>query len=424
MTRFVANKGRPTMSLCRTFSTFSRLAGALAALWLCGAGAAWAGDGGDLGSLQNVTNGFCAVLNMKTCPQLPTVTQGVLEVAGLTNSPPEIVRVQNKIASGTSVDAGNPAPQLQPAPVPAYPAVFFFNSTTSPTASELLSTQKPLAFISQKSGTGAATQLYDPKADTFLYAVGVSEFGIKTGNGLFAPDTAFFFYDDLFRVAQNFTKGQTVAKFSFPLTVLNADGSENPPVMVTLKVLATCNGGPSCLQAYVYGGGIGTASNPILASQLQIAFALSFGTSPTSTQKHAIFQVGVPLLVTAATDPAYFYFAITGQPGNGSEAGPPFSLPSAGNLATYTVFVDDLLNPVLPLGASLGLAPSAGPLGSPPAAGVSSTFALCASLPDNSDGPAAHLRPAVGAYYAIATDGEMLVSAPLPSVSTSMCPAL
>jgi hypothetical protein len=411
MTRVVANKGRPTMSLCRTFFTLSRLAGALAALWLCGAGAAWAGDGGDLGSLQNVTNGFCALLNMKTCPQLPTVTQGVLEVAGLGNSPPEIVRVQNKIASGTSVDAGNPAPQLQPAPVPAFPTVFSFNSTTSPTASQLLSTLTPLAFISQKSGTGAATQLYDPKADTFLYAVGVSEFGIKTGNGLFAPDTAFFFYDDLFRVAQNFTKGQIVAKFSFPLTVLDVNGKENPPVMVTLEVLAICNGGPSCLQAYVYGGGIGTASNPILASQLQIAFALSFGTSPTSTQKHAIFQVGVPLLVTAATDPGYFYFALTGN------AGPI-------NLGTYTVFVDDLLNPVLALGASLGLAPTAGPLGSPPAAGVSSTFALCASLPDNSNGPAAHLRPAVGAHYAIATDGETLVSAPLPSVSTSVCPVL
>jgi hypothetical protein len=403
----------------------SHLAGALAVLWLYGAGTAWAGDGGDLGSLQNVTNGFCAVLNMTTCPQLPTVTQGVLEVAGLGNSPREIVRVQNNLAPGSSVDAGNPAPQLQPAPLPAFPAVFSFNSTTSPTASELLSTLTPLAFISEKSGTAVATQLYDSKADTFLYAVGVSEFGFKTGNGLFAPDTAFFFYDDLFRVAQNFTKGQIVAKFSFPLTVLNSNGSENAPVMVTLEVIATtCNGGPgcvpackqgalgpACLQAYVYGGGIATASNPILASDLQIAFALSFGTSPTSTQKHAIFEVGVPLLVTQLTDPAYFYFFQT------THAGPI-------NLGTYAVFVQDLLNPVLPLGASLGLAPTAGPLGSPPAAGVSSTFALCASLPDNSNGPAAHLRPAVGAYYAIATDGETLVSAPLPSVSTSVCPVL
>ena len=34
---------------------FSRLAGAVTALWLCGAGAAWAGGGGgeDLGTLNN-----------------------------------------------------------------------------------------------------------------------------------------------------------------------------------------------------------------------------------------------------------------------------------------------------------------------------------------------------------------------------------
>ncbi len=59
------------------------------------------------------------------------------------------------------------------------------------------------------------------------------------------------------------------------------------------------------------------------------------------------------------------------------------------------------------------------------------TFALCAALPDNSNGAGAHIRPAVGAFYAIATDGETLLSAPLssvitlsPSVTTTIvCPA-
>ena len=44
----------------------------------------------------------------------------------------------------------------------------------------------------------------------------------RDGAELTAPDTVYFFYDDLFRVAQTFTKGQIVAKFSFPLTVLNS----------------------------------------------------------------------------------------------------------------------------------------------------------------------------------------------------------
>ena len=58
------------------------------------------------------------------------------------------------------------------------------------------------------------------------------------------------------------------------------------------------------------------------------------------------------------------------------------------------------------------------------AAAGSVTFALCAALPDNSNGPAARLRPAVGAFYAIATNGETLLSAPLaPSISI-VCPAL
>ena len=129
--------------------------------------------------------------------------------------------------------------------------------------------------------------------------------------------------------------------------------------MITLKVLATCNGGPACLKAYAHGGGIATASNPILASDLQIAFALSFGTSPTSTQKHAIFQVGVPLLVThVRPDPAVFLL----RPGPGN-AGPDQSR-DLFRLRRRR----HLLNPVLPAGALPGLAPTAGPLGSPPAA--------------------------------------------------------
>src|SRR5277367_4836770 len=99
MTCLVANKGKPAVSPCRTSSTFSRLAGALAALWLYGAGTAWAGDGADLASLNLLlstpTTGLCAILNMTTCPQLPTITQAILEVAGLGNSPPEVLAAQN-----------------------------------------------------------------------------------------------------------------------------------------------------------------------------------------------------------------------------------------------------------------------------------------------------------------------------------------
>src|SRR5438067_1237369 len=126
-------------------SIVSRAAGAVLSLWLC-AGAAWAGDGADLGSLQALLNdpntGLCKLFGMSSCPVPPTITQAVLEVAGLGNNLPEMVRVQNNIPPGSSVTAGNPAV-----------------ATTPSTVSELLSTLTPLAFISQSSGTARATQL-------------------------------------------------------------------------------------------------------------------------------------------------------------------------------------------------------------------------------------------------------------------------
>jgi hypothetical protein len=412
--------------------TYSRLAGAVAALWLCCAGAAWAGDGGaDLGSLQALlsdpTTGLCKIFNMSTCPQMPTVTQGVLEVAGLGNNLPEMVRAQNNILPGTSVTAGNPAAvppsegSLTPLPL---------NSKTSPTVSAFLSTLAPLAFVSQSSGTAKATQLYDPNADTFLYAVGVSSFGFTVpGANLTDPDTVYFFYEDLSRKNENLSSGQIVAKFSFPLTVLNSNGTERQ-VPTTLQFRA--NNAGDCSTSTVVGNFSGaptataTGTQTLMAAQIGINCAVVFSASPTSTQTHAIFEVAVPLLVTGAcsptpcspsTDPAYFYFLQTTKPG-------------PRNLGTYTAFeFDDLgTGPFTPpsilgpLGAYIGLAPTAGPLGPPPATGSSATFALCASLPQNGNGQA--LVPAVGAYYAIATDGETLLSAPLPSASTSTCPPL
>jgi hypothetical protein len=80
-----------------------------------------------------------------------------------------------------------------------------------------------------------------------------------------------------------------------------------------------------------------------------------------------------------------------------------------------------------PNGAHIGLAPTAGPLGSPPATGAP-TYALCASLPVNTNGTGAQLRPAVGAFYAIATSGETFLTAPLPAAFANggvapVCPA-
>ena len=419
-------------------SNFSGLAGAVAGLWL-GAGVAWAGDGTDLGSLQALLSdpntGICKIFNMSFCPKLPTVTQAVLQVAALGNNLPEMVRAQNNIAPGSSANAGNPAA------VPPVNGSLPLTSTTTPTVSNVLSTLTPLAFISQSSGTAVPTQLYDPNRDTFLYAVGVSSVGFIGATGLTDPDMVYFFYEDISRINQSFSIGQVVAKFSFPFTVLSKDGTERA-VPTTLQFTAT--NARDCSASTVVGDfkGSGT-SQTLLANTIGINCAVVFSPSPTSSKSHAIFEVAVPLLVTGAgptppgpnTDPAYFFSLH--NPGPPAEANPI-------NTGVFTAFVFDdpghtFSNSSIlgPRGQSIGLAPSAPPFcttitcpaGSPPPPPPSGsiTFALCASLPSSSG--TLTLRPAVGAYYATATSGETLLSAPLPSAFTSggtppVCPQL
>src|SRR5712692_552856 len=83
-------------------SIVRRANGALAGLWLCGAGAAWAGGGADLVSLQSLlTNGqgtgLCDVFAINPCPVPPTVSQTALEVAALGNNLFEMLLTQNNI---------------------------------------------------------------------------------------------------------------------------------------------------------------------------------------------------------------------------------------------------------------------------------------------------------------------------------------
>ena len=54
-------------------------ANAIVGLCLCGAGAAWAGDGADLGSINTALGNFCALVEgfgvtLPSCPQVPTIT--------------------------------------------------------------------------------------------------------------------------------------------------------------------------------------------------------------------------------------------------------------------------------------------------------------------------------------------------------------
>jgi len=365
---------------------------ALVTLLLGVAQPARAGDGGeDFGALQSFiglpdgSTGLCAAFGMNPCPQLPTLTQAILEYAGLTNAAPEMVRSSFSVAEGNHVDAANPSRPPAVNPVTGFPV-----------ASGVLSTLKPLAFISATNakGTAAATRLGDPAANAFFYAVGGTSVA-----GASQPDTLFLFYDDPTRTNATFPQGQVIAKISLPLTVLNPDGTERA-VPAVLQLNAP-GGGAACS---VTGNFSGSATQTFAtAATIGVNCAVVFGTSPVSSHPHAIFEVAVPLLITAGTDPAYSVNAF------------PVSL------ALLPIFTSDDTGSVLN-GGSIGIAPTAAPLGSPSST-TPATYPLCASLPREGNGTP--LVPSVGAFYSIATDGEVLLSAPLvPSTPGIVCPAM
>jgi hypothetical protein len=138
-------------------SMASRLVGAVAAVWLCCASPAWAGDGGASGiSLQGVLNDICSVFGTTVpCPQLPTVTQQAIEIAGLTNESPDVVRVISSVCippgcPQVAVNAVNG--RAKSPPLGSFDALWYLT---------------PLAFTPGP----VATQYGDPAAKSFFYAV-------------------------------------------------------------------------------------------------------------------------------------------------------------------------------------------------------------------------------------------------------------
>lgn len=168
-----------------------------------------------------------------------------------------MVRVQNNIPPGNSVTAGNAA-------------------VAATDLSALMAGLTPLAFKS-----GKAIQLYDLNADTFLYAIAVSHNGLSVGN-LVVPDTAHFIYEDLFRNNVNFATGTTVAKFLFPLTVLNSDSTERAvPAVLNFVTNPARDCSTSTVSANFPNG-----ATSLPATKIGISCSVVFGTSPTSAQKH------------------------------------------------------------------------------------------------------------------------------------------
>src|SRR5580704_12048303 len=425
MIRFVLKKRRHTVSPSIRSFMHSRLTGAVAALWLCCAGPVWAGDGGnDLASLNTGLIDLCSFLEntfnvlLPSCPQAPTITQGILQLASWSLVPNEMISAVNSIPIGQRVNAGSPSiPPVGPTPPPITSAL----PITGTELSNLLANLTPIAFISSSPGPAKATQLYNTDADVFLY--GVASLSNSSGQSV-QPDTLYLLYDDTSRTNVNLQQGATVAEFSLPLVVLT--GYIPPPGMstpvetlvpTTLKFIFTNTG--DCSASTVSGNFSGKGTQTLKAAQIGVNCAVVFAPSPLSAKSHAIFELAVPLVVTMKTDPLYFFNPIS----NLEPVGFSFTADETGFTPPS---VQPPQTPILGAnGNSIGIGPAALPLCTglpcPPPTPPAPVSALCANLPaGNGNGQAP--VPGVAAYYAITTVGETLLSAAVPPFSTSVCP--
>src|SRR5580704_15140309 len=283
MIRFVLKKRRHTVSPSIRSFMHSRLTGAVAALWLCCAGPVWAGDGGnDLASLNTGLIDLCSFLEntfnvlLPSCPQAPTITQGILQLASWSLVPNEMISAVNSIPIGQRVNAGSPSiPPVGPTPPPITSAL----PITGTELSNLLANLTPIAFISSSPGPAKATQLYNTDADVFLY--GVASLSNSSTQSV-QPDTLYLLYDDTSRTNGNLNQGATVAEFSLPLVVLSSDRTTERQVPAMLQFRATSAG--NCSTSTVVGNfsGASSRSQTLLAAQVGVNCAVVFAPSPLS----------------------------------------------------------------------------------------------------------------------------------------------
>jgi hypothetical protein len=413
-------------------SRTTRLAGAIAAIWLCYASPAWAGGGGaDSASLlASLCNNFAFPLGIP-CPQYPTyktsssppspvnspATPIVVELAAWQNWNPDSVRWLDSdcFQFGTLNPFSFYCPQI---------AVNATNPPANSPISGILGLQPPsalaslasLAFAPNSAATPpvTVTQNSDPTVTSYVYAV------VEGANGQ-PPNTLDLFLENLG------SKSPSAVTVALPLAVLAKGAATENSVVATLNIPPACILSVLCPATVTVN--FGSGKNTYQASSLGIHVTPFFGPSAHWTTPHWIYEVQVPLLVNPQTDPFYFLsFASLPQCPNGinqisgicnafSQTTPPNGSPLSSKILPNT-------------GGVVGMAPSAAPQCPGPQPGttcptpypppanamqpVSPTFGFCASFSNNLKNPNAAF------FLAIGPDGTTYVSSP---VNLSSAPA-
>jgi hypothetical protein len=347
-------------------STSARLIGALAALSLS-AGSAWAGGGGQdaAANLQANLSALCNLFSM-TCPTFTPLTQLVLEVAALENSPLDDVRFRNGVVSTAAINAVDP---------PAGTAITSGAPDGAPGSATQSSSIAPLAFAS-----GEVTERGNP-ATSFFYAATNGQ--TPNGSGATGASAISLVFDATALLNTSvFAKNQPIAAFTIPLVISN-NGTEFP-ARTTIQIVGStgCGKASPCFAATATGtSGAPGSFGPVDPAKLGLTVTFQFLPSENLETPHAVFIVTAPLLVTQKTDPAYF---TTSQ--------------VYGSIPNLLVFASFGTTDQVPAAQKfLGLPIGFGPVAAP----------VCASITDGQK-----LQPAVGAYLSISTASTTYLSAP------------
>jgi hypothetical protein len=262
------------------FSVLSRVA-TFAAVWLCSAGAAWAGSGGgaDLGGAQSALNDVCDTFGISQtfCPKLSTVNQLIVENAALSSITPAQVGHQQP-----AVDAGSKS-----------------------------GLANPLAFISPSNNQGQPipTNPANPAANSFLTAT------TAPANG--SPTTLDLTFDYHLRTL-GFAGQQGLLVGEIMLPLVKGDAHQNVsssdlsmPQLATLQIFADPNTCPTCVTTDMIAASLTGDSNQNPLSRFGLTFSNDNshpGASNFSLNEQ--FTVGIPLLVPAA----FLDTTLTGSP--------------------------------------------------------------------------------------------------------------
>ncbi len=414
-------------------SRITRLAGAVAALWLCYASPAWAGGGGsDSASLLASLSAICSNFLFSSCPQYPAyLTYGtppspvdspatpiVVELAAWQNRNPDTVRELDVDCSLSGpLFGGFYCPQI---------AVNATNPPAKSPISGIFGLQPPSALASLASLPFArnsavtppltVTQNSDPTATSYVYAV------VETANTL-----------DLF--LENLgSKGPSAVTLALPLAVMAKGASTENSVVATLNISPVCIPVLGCPATVTVN--LGAGKSTYNAQSLGIDVDYFFGPSAHSATPHSIYEVQIPLLVNPQTDPLFFLIPPNPNPlpqcSNGfnlvsgicnafSQTNPPNGSPLSSRILPSTGGVVGMAPSAAPQcpGPQPGAACSASyPTSPPPVQPVSPTFGFCASFSNNLNNPNAAF------FLAIGPDGTTYVSSPvnLSSVSPDAFP--